>query len=65
MTAYKNYVENVEKKALNTLKLTVQRLLMDFEDQKGVNEIRDFEQGNETKAESYRRLLKLVLDQED
>lgn len=31
LVAYKDFVESIEAKAFNTLKLTVQRLLNDFE----------------------------------
>jgi hypothetical protein len=31
LVAYKDFIEQIESKALETLKMTVQRLLLDFE----------------------------------
>jgi hypothetical protein len=40
-------------------------LILDFEENKGVNEIKEFEHKQGTsKAEAYRRLLKLVNDKD-
>lgn len=62
---YKDFVDNVEERALGTLRWTIGRLLLDFENQKGINEVREFEQGKETKTDAYKRLLKLVNDKDN
>jgi hypothetical protein len=43
LKVYKDFVANVEKKALGTLKLTVSRLLLDFENIDDINEVVEYE----------------------
>lgn len=42
LVAYKDFMSEVETRAFNTLKLTVQRLLNDFEHKEGLNEVKEF-----------------------
>lgn len=61
LLAYKEFVEGVEKKAVGTLKLIVQRLINDFDHEAGVNEVQDFtHQQKETKREALAKLLALM-----
>lgn len=56
--AYRDFVQNVENKALDTLRLVVQRLINDFEKEEGVNEIKEFgKKEKETKRQALGRLL--------
>ena len=61
-------MEQIESKALNTLKLTVQRLIMDFENyESGVaqNKVVDFGQKDrETKSQALRRLMAVINEAE-
>ena len=43
LVAYREFAETVEARAVDTLKLTVQRLLFDFEQKDGVNNVTEFE----------------------
>jgi hypothetical protein len=65
LVAYRDFAEGIEQKALNTLKMTVQRLLMDFEDHdggvSGNNKVAGFEQGQkESKHQALRRLMTVI-----
>ena len=42
LEAYKDFVEHIEEKAYSTLKMTVARLLNDFEHEQGLNEVKEF-----------------------
>lgn len=60
--AYRDFVEQVESRAFETLKLTVQRLISDFDHhQDGINEITAFSQSQrESKEAGLRRLMAVV-----
>jgi uncharacterized protein YccT (UPF0319 family) len=60
--AYKDFVKQVESRAFDTLRLTVQRLISDFDNhQEGVNEITSFSQNQrESKQAALRRLMAVV-----
>lgn len=40
--AYKEFVDGVEKNALSTLEYVVSRLISDFDESEGINDIKDF-----------------------
>lgn len=61
LKVFKDFVANVEKKALGTLKLTVSRLIQDFESNENINKIFEYEQeAKETKTSALKRLMNLV-----
>ena len=66
LVAYKDFVDSIESKAFNTLKLTVQRLLNDFENSEAntVNQFAQKEQ-KETKNQAIRRLMAVINQVED
>lgn len=60
---YKEFVSNIEKKALSTLELVVTRLLQDFEDVEGFNKVVEFApKEKETKRRELQRLMGLLTD---
>lgn len=63
LVAYKDFASQVEERAYETLKLTVQRLMLDFEEQEGLNVVAEFAEGDkETKHKALKRLIALVND---
>lgn len=65
LVAYRDFAEGIEQKAINTLKMTVQRLIMDFEDHDGgvtgKNTVTGYEQkARETKHQALRRLMTTI-----
>lgn len=70
LIAYQDFVNQVEQRAFDTLKLTVQRLLMDFENHdggiSGKNEVTNFSQKEkESKHQALRRLMATLNENED
>lgn len=62
---YKEFVEGIEKKALGTLRMVVQRLLNDFEHEESVNEIKEFSmKEKETKRKAIERLMNMLYQAE-
>lgn len=60
---YKEFVANIEKKALSTLELCVTRLIQDFEDIEGVNTVTEFtNKDKETKRHQLMRLMATLND---
>ena len=60
LVAYKDFVDSIESKAFNTLKVTVQRLLNDFEASEE-NSVSEFSQKNkESKHSALRRLMTTI-----
>jgi hypothetical protein len=60
LVAYKDFVDSIESKAFNTLKVTVQRLLSDFEASEG-NAVGQYSQKDkETKNAAIRRLMGVI-----
>jgi len=60
LVAYKDFVDSIESKAFNTLKVTVQRLLNDFEVSEG-NQVGKYSQKEkETKNAAIRRLMGVI-----
>ena len=69
LVAYKDFVDGIEHKALDTLKITVQRLILDFENHdggvSGVNKVTEFSQKDkETKNQALRRLMAAINESE-
>ena len=68
LVAYKDWVERIEAKALDTLKLTVQRLILDFENyESGLtkNNVVNFSQKDrESKSQALRRLMAVINEAE-
>jgi hypothetical protein len=68
LVAYKDWVEQIESKALDTLKLTVQRLILDFENNESgliSNKIANFSQKDrESKTQALRRLMTVINEAE-
>lgn len=60
LVAYKDFVDSIESKAFNTLKVTVQRLINDFEASEG-NTVAQFSQKDkESKHSALRRLMTTI-----
>ncbi len=69
LIAYKDFVAEIEGRALSTLKSAVQRLIMDFENYQagiaGNNEVSNFNQKErETKHQALRRLIAVMNESE-
>lgn len=60
--AYKNFVEDIEKKALDTLRFCVQKLVTNFEKEQEVKMFSS--QEKESKREALTRLMSLMYDKE-
>jgi hypothetical protein len=64
LVAYKDFVDSIESKAFNTLKMTVQRLINDFEGSEQ-NSVTEFSQKDkESKHSALRRLMTTINDLE-
>ena len=64
--AYKDFVSQIEYRALDTLRITVQRLISDFDTSSSTNEISHFSQKErESKHQALTRLIGAINESED
>jgi hypothetical protein len=61
LVAYRDFAAGIEEKAIHTLKMTVERLLADFEDVTGSNVVKEYAQKEkESKHKAIRRLMTTI-----